>query len=223
MSVHAEQCKVQALLAKQVRLLHFLKSLSPASSAKNLVLELSICLKVSAYQYQRDHLVGQSTSVCKETMSMLSQSSNILGQSAMGLASLWEALNHTSHQQNQLNGHESHRLENLYLSSHTHTGKFSPFLDYLALPCSHHPHRQTDYLGFQWRDHHDHQCWCGWVVSCRKLRNPLLVNQHLRPSNHMVGSLWRWWWSLDHSHVKLSCILSETIPDTIKLSPPGNA
>ena len=119
MSVHAEQCKVQALLAKQVRLLHFLKSRSSASAAKSLVLQLNICLKVSAYQYQRDHLVGQSTSVCKETMSMLSQSSNILGQSAMGLASLWEALNHTSHQQNQLNGHESHRLENLYLSSHT--------------------------------------------------------------------------------------------------------
>ena len=49
MSVHAEQCKVQALLAKQVRLLHFLKSLSSASSAKNLVLELNICLKVSEY------------------------------------------------------------------------------------------------------------------------------------------------------------------------------
>ena len=218
MSVHAEQCKVQALLAKQVRLLHFLKSLSPASSAKNLVLELSICLKVSAYQYQRDHLVGQSTSVCKETMSMLSQSSPI----GKGLGILVRS------SKSHLTPTESVEWSRItppwkFIFELTHTGKFSPFLDYLALPCSHHPHRQTDYLGFQWRDHHDHQCWCGWVVSCRKLRNPLLVNQHLRPSNHMVGSLWRWWWSLDHSHVKLSCILSETIPDTIKLSPPGNA
>ena len=137
MSVHAEQCKVQALLAKQVRLLHFLKSRSSASAAKTLVLQLNICLKVSAYQYQKDHLFGQSTSVCKETMSMLSQSSPI----GKGLGILVRS------SKSHLTPTESVEWSRItppwkFIFELTHTGKFSPFLDYLALPCSHHPHRQ---------------------------------------------------------------------------------